>query len=331
MGDVIHGMPAISALRRARPELEIGWLIEERWAELLCSRDSERLAPRSQFKPLADWVHVANFSGWRRALSSRETWREVRSLFRGIRAMKYGLTLDLQGAIRSAIAARASGAAIRVGSSQPRESPATMLYTRAIDVTGTHVVEQALSLASAVAGQPLEYVEPPFPLDPVQEAWADDFVAKLDGQPFAILNPGAGWGAKCWPAESFGAVARALTERGLARVVNHGPGEEPLAEAVRQASGGVAVPLQCSVGELIALTRRASLFIGGDTGPMHLAAALRVPVVALFGPTRPERNGPFGTRSVVLRSPESAYNTSPHRPSRRRAGLHPAASRHRGG
>ena len=166
MGDVIHGMPAISALRRARPELEIGWLIEERWAELLCSRDSERLAPRSQFKPLADWVHVANFSGWRRALSSGETWREVRSLFRGIRAMKYGLTLDLQGAIRSAIAARASGAAIRVGSSQPRESPATMLYTRAIDVTGTHVVEQALSLASAVAGQPLEYVEPPFPLDP---------------------------------------------------------------------------------------------------------------------------------------------------------------------
>ncbi len=310
MGDVIHGMPAIAALRRAKPDLEIGWLIEERWAELLCSRDSERLAPRSQFKPLADWVHVANFSVWRRALSSAETWREVRSLFRGICAMKYGLTLDLQGAIRSALAARASGAAIRVGSSQPRESPATMLYTRAIDVTGTHVVEQALSLASAVAGQPLEYVEPAFPLDPGPEAWADDFVVKLDGQPFAILNPGAGWGAKCWPAESFGAVARALMERGLAAVVNHGPGEESLAEAVRQASGGVAVPLQCPFGELIALTRRASLFIGGDTGPMHLAAALRVPVVALFGPTRPERNGPFGTRCVVLRSPESEYNTS---------------------
>jgi len=124
------------------------------------------------------------------------------------------------------------------------------------------------------------------------------------------LNPGAGWGAKCWPAESFGKVACELAARGSAVVVNHGPGEEQLAEAVRESSAGVALPLKCSVGKLIALTRLAALFVGGDTGPMHLAAALRVPVVALFGPTRPERNGPFGTRSVVLRSPESLYNTS---------------------
>ena len=172
------------------------------------------------------------------------------------------------------------------------------------------MVEQALSIASAVTGQLLQYVDPPFPLDPSHEAWAGEFVAKLDGKPFAILNAGAGWGAKCWPAASFGTVAQSLAERGLAVVVNHGPGEEQLAEAVREASGGIAFPLSCSVGELIALTRRARLFIGGDTGPMHLAAALRVPVVALFGPTRPERNGPFRTRSVVLRSPDSVDNTS---------------------
>src|SRR5271165_4560166 len=72
MGDIIHGMPAIAALRRAKPQLKIGWLIEGRWAELLCSRKAERLAPRSQFKPLADWVHVVNFSRWRRALSFSE-------------------------------------------------------------------------------------------------------------------------------------------------------------------------------------------------------------------------------------------------------------------
>ena len=310
MGDIIHGMPAIAALRRAKPELKIGWLVEERWADLLCSRDSERMAPRSEFKPLADWVHVANFSRWRRALSSPETWHEMRSGLRGVRAMKYGLTLDLQGAIRSALAARATGARVRVGSSKPREAPATMMYTHPIDPEGAHVVEQALSIASAVAGQPLEYVDPPFPLDPAKEAWAGDFIAKLDGRPFAIVNPGAGWGAKCWPAESFGVVAHALDERGWAVVVNHGPGEEHLAEAVRESSGGVAVPLQCSIGELIALTRHAGLFIGGDTGPMHLAAALRVPVVALFGPTRPERNGPFGTRNIVLRSRESLDKTS---------------------
>ena len=310
MGDIIHGLPAIAALRRAKPELKIGWLVEQRWAELLCSRDSERFAPRSQLKPLVDWVHVANFSGWRHALFAIGTWHEVRSRLREVRAMKYEMTLDLQGSLRSALAARAAGARVRVGSSQPREAPAAMLYARAIAPAGAHVVEQAASLASAVAGEALECVQPSFPLDPVHEAWAEDFVAKLDGKPVAILNPGAGWGAKCWPAESFGAVACVLAERGMSVVVNHGPGEERLAEAVRESSGGVAVPLRCSVGELIALTRRARLFIGGDTGPMHLAAALRIPVVALFGPTRPERNGPSGTRSVVLRSPESVNQTS---------------------
>jgi heptosyltransferase I len=195
MGDVIHAMPAIAALRRAKPELQIGWLIEQRWAELLCSRESERMAPRSQLKPLPDWVHVANFSGWRHALSSDKTWREIRSCLREVRAMKYELALDLQGAIRSALAARATGARLRVGASQPREAPATMFYTRAIDIKGAHVIEQALSIVSAVAGQPLEYLDPPLPLDPVREAWADEFIAQFGGKSFAILNPGAGWGA----------------------------------------------------------------------------------------------------------------------------------------
>ena len=310
MGDIIHGMPAIAALRRAKPDLQIGWLVEERWAELLCARDSERLAARSERKPLADWVHVAKFSSWRRALFSHETWREIGSCRREVRARRYEVALDLQGAIRSALAARSTGAGIRIGSSQPREGPARMFYTHAIDVQGSHVIEHALSLASELAGQSLEYVQPPFPIDSAIEAWADRQFEMYGCKPLAVLNPGAGWGAKCWPSESFGAVARALVERGMAVLVNHGPGEEALAEAVRNSSGGVAVPLKCSVGKLIALMRRARLFVGGDTGPMHLAAALRVPVVALFGPTRPERNGPFGTPSVVLRSPESVYNTT---------------------
>lgn len=310
MGDIIHAMPAIAALRRAKPDLQIGWLVEERWAELLCARAAERFSAPSERKPLADWVHVARFSSWRKALFSGETWHEIRSCRREVQARKYQVALDLQGAIRSAVAARFTGAAIRIGTSQPREAPARMFYTHAIGVCGSHVIEHALSLASEIAGHTLEYVQPPFPVDPTSEAWAGRQSEMFGGKPLAILNPGAGWGAKCWPAESFGAVARTLTDRGMAVLINHGPGEEALAEAVRNASGGVAVPLKCSVGELIALTRRARLFIGGDTGPMQLAAALRVPVVALFGPTRPERNGPFGTPSVVLRSPQSVYNTT---------------------
>lgn len=310
MGDIIHALPAITALRQARPDLKIGWLVEERWVELLCARESDRFAPCSAAKPLADWVHTTNFAAWRRALFSGETWHEAANLYREVRNRQYQVALDLQGAIRSALMAAASGAGMRVGAAQPRERAAQMFYTRSVAVQGAHVVQHALSLASELAGRELEYVEPCFPVDGAAERWAAEFTAAGGGKPLAILNPGAGWGAKCWPARSFGAVARSLAERGMAVAVNYGPGEEALAQEVQRSSGGVATPVNCSVGELMALTRRAGLFIGGDTGPMHLAAALRVPVVALFGPTRPERNGPFATRNVVLRSADSRDDTS---------------------
>lgn len=310
MGDIIHGIPAIAALRRERPNLQIGWLVEQRWMELLCAHPPERLQPRSELKPLVDWMHVTDFHGWRKGLSSSATWGDMRGCMREVRAMKYHIALDLQGAIRSAMAARLSGAKSRVGAAEPREAPARKLYTTLVPTRGAHVVEHALSLASAVAGEDLTYEPPVFPQDPATESWADRFCSTLGFRRLAIVNPGAGWGAKCWPAESYGAVANALAERGLAVMANVGPDEEQLGQAVRDASGATARPVSCSVSELIALTRRASLFVGGDTGPMHLAAALGVPVVALFGPTRPERNGPYATRAVVLRSPESVDNSS---------------------
>lgn len=310
MGDVIHGLPAIAALRRERPNLQIGWLIEERWSELLCAHPVERLQSRSELKPLVDWVHVANFKQWRKGLLEAVNWRDMRACLREVRAMNYQVALDLQGAIRSAMAARLSGARTRLGPAEPREAPARRFYTRAIATEGAHVVEEALSLASAVAGEALTYEPPVFPQDPATEAWADRFHSSIGWKPLAIVNPGAGWGAKCWPVESYGAVANALADREMAVVVNYGPEEEPLARSVRDCSGGRARLVKCTVGELIAVTRRASLFVGGDTGPMHMAAALGVPVVALFGPTRPERNGPYATRSIVLRSPDSVDNRS---------------------
>lgn len=310
MGDVIHGIPALAALRRERPNLQIGWLVEERWAELLCAHPFERLQPRSELKPLVDWLHISNFKDWRKGLSSGATWGHMQTCMREVRAMKYDIALDLQGAIRSAMAARLSGAKTRIGPAAPREGPARLFYTRSVATQGTHVIEQAMSLASAVAGEELTYEPPAFPQDPATEAWADRFHLSVGWKPFAVVNPGAGWGAKCWSVESYGAVARALADRGMAVVVNHGPAEEALAHGVRDASCGTAHPIKCSVGELIALTRRASLFVGGDTGPMHLAAALEVPVVALFGPTRPERNGPYATRAIVLRSRDSLDNSS---------------------
>ena len=102
-----------------------------------------------------------------------------------------------------------------------------MFYTRQIDTRGAHVVEQALSVVSALAGRELRYVPPLFPLHPAAERWADELKRKAGGRPIAIVNPGAGWGAKCWPAESYGVVARALSQQGMTVMVNHGPGEEP--------------------------------------------------------------------------------------------------------
>jgi heptosyltransferase-1 len=171
------------------------------------------------------------------------------------------------------------------------------------------VIEQTLSIAEGLIG-PTEKTRPAnvacdFPHDAEAEARIEAGIADLGICDFAIMNPGAGWGAKQWPAHRYGEVAQKLAERGVRSILNFGPGEESLAQEVESSSRGTAVRMSCTISELIALTRRASLFIGGDTGPMHLAAALRVPVVALFGPTDPARNGPYGTRSVVLRSQES--------------------------
>jgi heptosyltransferase I len=143
------------------------------------------------------------------------------------------------------------------------------------------------------------------PHDVVAEKGIDQRLAEHNLGDFAILNPGAGWGAKRWPVERYGEVARGLAKQGLRSILNYGPGEEELVSATEAASDGAAHRMSCSISELIALTRRARLFVGGDTGPLHLAAALRVPMVAIYGPTDPARNGPYGTHSIVLRSAES--------------------------
>jgi heptosyltransferase-1 len=304
MGDIIHTLPAATALRLAFPEASLGWIVEERWAELLCTLAEPRSGPRSPQRPLVDQIHTVNTKAWRRSLLSTQTWEQIAAGLSQLRAQPYPVAVDFQGGLRSALLARSSGAPVVYGFAQPRENVASMFYTRQVIARGHHVVEQNLSLAEAVRGGPVEIRHIEFPHDEaVEKQWEDRL--QQSGSDFALLNPGAGWGGKQWPAERYGQVARRLAEDGMKSLINFGPGEEPLMRAAESASGGTAKGIAGSVSELIALTRRARLFIGGDTGPMHLAAALRVPVVAIFGPTSPVRNGPFGTRSIVLRSPAS--------------------------
>jgi len=305
MGDIIHTLPAATALRQSFPHATIGWVVEERWRELLCTLQNPLSGPRGVQRPMADKVHIVNTAAWRKAPFSSRTWVEIASGLSDLRGIKYEVAVDFQGAVRSAVLARLSKAPTIYGFAQPRENAASMWYTRQVVPNGAHIIEQNLSLAASLVRRPLAVPKVDFPCAPAVEQKIEQRLLKSGGRRFAILNPGAGWGAKQWPAKRFGYVAKKLGEQGLRSLINFGPGEKGLASTAEAASGGNAEMISCSVSELIALTRRARLFVGGDTGPMHLAAALGVPVVAIFGPTDPARNGPFGTQSVVLRNKTS--------------------------
>lgn len=327
MGDILHALPAVTALRRAHPSWLIGWVVEPRWAPLLgagfrfqgagvrevdaAANSAPGISARGPEMPVVDRLHFAPTREWKRRPLSGKTASGIRALAHELRAISYDAVLDLQGAIRSAAIGRLAGCARRIGESKPREWPAHWLFTERITTRGAHVIEQDMEVASAVAGDALAVSQPSLPVDPGAESWCNAFLAAGPSgaaRPIALLTPGAGWGAKRWPPERYADVARGLKERGFHVLVNAGPGEEALAAAIT--AGGAASALTATLPQLIALTRRIALCIGGDTGPLHLACALGQPVVGIYGPTDPSRNGPYGTRARVLRSPHSRRDHS---------------------
>lgn len=323
LGDIVHTLPAVALLRTTLPNAFIGWIVEEHWAPLLCSRPEFQSgdAPLSSEKPLVNAVHTVRTKAWRRNLASSSTRQQVVATVRSFRAMQYDVALDFQSAIRSAVLGRLAQPQQLFGFAKAHEAPASLLYSRRIEARGRHMVEQNASLSSAflrdcqaesaATHENLDAVYNfPLPDDRMHDSLAAAYLSRLGISDFCLLNAGAGWGAKMWPAERWAQVAGALAEQGLRSIVNHGPGEAELARNVEHASGGAAVAVSSTIGELIALARRARLCIGGDTGPTHLAAALGVPVVGIYGPTDPARNGPFAptasnTAIVTLRSETS--------------------------
>ena len=220
----------------------------------------------------------------------------------------------MQGTLRSAVIARLSGAPVRAGYSDPRERQATWFYTHKLPRQAAHVVEQGNELlAQALASTPVPHFRSApgsdrrrTPTPPRSLGRRLGMPEKLRERPLALLAPGAGWGAKQWPAANFAALARELRDRGFDVAVNAARRDNELANRVVVESNGAARLIVCNVAGLLALTRRAALAVGGDTGPIHLAAALGIPLVALFGPTDPARNGPWGAGPMrVLRDPSS--------------------------
>jgi heptosyltransferase-1 len=318
MGDILHALPAVTALRLAHPAWEIDWVVEPRWQALLTAGATDQgpgigageasgggNSARGPAHPIVDRLHFARTKDWRKSPVSAKTVDEIRELRRELRAVPYDAVIDLQGSLRSAVVSRLTGCRRVIGEAAPREGAARWLFTQRIVTHGAHVIEQDVELASAIAGDALGAAQPLLPVDPTAEAWCDALLASSGTRPAALINPGAGWGAKRWPVERYAAVAKGLGERGFRVLVNAGPGEEPMADAIVKGTTGASIPLATSLEQLIALTRRIALCVAGDTGPLHLACALGRPVVGIYGPTDPSRNGPFGTRFKVLRSPES--------------------------
>lgn len=277
LGDLIHTLPAVAALRRAHLEADIDWLVDAPHRRLL-----ELVPVISNIIVLRD--------------RTARAWLEARARLRGRR---YDVALDFQGLLKSAALARLSGAARVLGFDRDalRERTATPFYTEQIAVgEGQHVIQKNLRLAAAVGARTDALA---FPIGPVASAVADDLAA---AGPFALLNVGAAWPNKRWPPDRFAALAERIAGRhGLRSVVLWGPGEEAHARAAAQASGGAAtVAPATTFDDLIALARRARLMVSGDTGPTHIAAAVGTPVVAIFGPTNPRRNGPWSADDIAL-------------------------------
>jgi heptosyltransferase-1 len=291
LGDIIHTFPAVAALRESFPQASIVWLTHPRWSFLV------------QRSNLASEVWTIET----RALTS------LRGVTRRLRLDSWSAAIDYQGLWKSAMLPFFGGARRRIGFSSAtiREFGVPVLYTERVRTTKAHVAEQNGDL-SLHAGAQRRTAPVTLQIPERDQASVCSVLKSQRLERYVVLSPGGGWRSKCWPAKRFGDLARKLWESaGIRSVVNAGPGDSDLAAILVGSSGG-SEPFVYSgnLGELMALLKGATCVIGGDTGPVHLAAALDTPVVALFGPTDPARNGPYynaGARSsehknIVLRA-----------------------------
>ncbi len=310
LGDLVHTLPLAAALRDAFPDARIDWLVDTR------------------YRPLLDLVPVISE---RLSLNTHALRGETAApaVIRRLRLATYDVAFDAQGLIKSAVLARLSGATRVVGFSRPhlREAAASAFYTESIDPGGAsgsggtsgtgdtsgtvHVIDKSLTLLRAVGIEPpgvRREVRPRFPLD-ARPSPAPACTRELLGlpredrqAPFVLLNPGAAWPNKRWPPERFAAVAREIQARhGWRSAVLWGPGEETVAAQIARGSGGAAEMAPATgLTDAIALARDARLLVSGDTGPTHLAAAVGTPIVGIYGPTDPARNGPWHPDDICV-------------------------------
>lgn len=285
LGDVVHSLPFLNAMKRCFSNAEIHWVIAKGLEGLL------------EGHPMIDKLIIINKDLWKNLSQAGKTLKEIGELFKQLRHEKYDMVVDLQGLLRSGLITWATYAPLRIGFYEAREG-SRFFYTVKVKAGGDiHAVERYMNIAEALGCDAREIV---FPF-PDSRGVGHETEKLVNLGPYAVLVPGARWKTKIWPAESFGKVASMLP---LRSVIVGGSADKAIAHEVVSHSGGKAVSVagETSLKELTELMRSAEVVITNDSGPMHIAAALNVPVVAIFGPTSPARTGPYGTGHVVLQS-----------------------------
>ncbi len=288
IGDIVHTLPSLAAIRRAMPDADISWVVEHRASEIL--RDN----------PLLDRLIEIDTKALRRGLMSGETLRAPRQQLRLLRASAaFDLALDFQGLIKSVMIARLSRARRIVGFAREelREPPSRLLLHDSVPIPkGLHVIRKNLALVESALKISIpkdeDGLEFPIAIDQGHEIEAHQAASGTVGR-YAILNPGGGWPTKLWSAEKFGLLADELWNHyGLHSLVTSGPGEDELTRrALSTSKSGKAKAVSVSLKGFCALAKGAQVYVGGETGPTHLAIAMRTPVVGLLGPTEWWRNG----------------------------------------
>ncbi len=286
LGDVIHAMPFLYSIKAQMPEAGVHWVI------------ADNLAPLLEGHPLIDSLWKISKDEWKKPARIFRTIKEFRDLSKALKKEEFDAVFDLQGLLRSALIARAAGAKAVVGFREAREG-GNLFYTHKVSVPGKlkmHAVERYLKMAEfAGIGPKMDFLEFfPLPAD-------NDFSPPMKANEYAVIAPGARWPSKRWPARNWGELARRLP---FASVITGADSDAGLAREVASHSGGRAISFagKSSLKELVEIIRHARFMATNDSGPMHIAAALGVPVFAVFGPTDPELTGPYGKGiRVVIR------------------------------
>jgi lipopolysaccharide heptosyltransferase I len=309
IGDIVHTLPALAAIRRAIQHAEISWVVENRSAEIL-------RGGRNQF--LSHLIEV-DTKALRHRESLGETLLIARQQLRGLRASAFDIALDFQGLLKSASIAKLAKAKRRYGFAREalREPASRFLLTDTVNVPRKiHVIRKNLTLVEKALKIPVPEKDFEFPIftekKHIEEA---EKIISQTGENFAILNPAGGWTTKLWHAEKFGALADKLwEENGLISVITTAPNENALAEKVlKNSRSGKTARANLSLKGFYELTRRAKIYVGGDTGPTHLAAAAKAPIVGIFGPTEWWRNGSPNENDICVERADIDCRADCHR------------------